>query len=130
MKWIKRGLIFTANGFAEWAVQGAMIPTPVPADNELLRIYLTFLDEEGIGRPGFVEVSSAHVSEVVSVHQQPILDVGRPGTFDESGVFEHTVIHPKSWADSWSSKSQSLSTCLFGTISTCPGLYGYLLTIA
>lgn len=63
-----------------------MIPTPVRRDDKTIRVFVTFCDADGIGRPGYVDVSAHDPLEVLGVSQQPLLDLGMPGTFDENGV--------------------------------------------
>ncbi len=49
-------------------------------------------DEKGIGRVGFVDVSGSDPSRILGVSDEPCLDVGLPGTFDENGVLPTSVI--------------------------------------
>lgn len=69
-----------------WAKTHAMIPTPVRFNAQVIRVYVTFCDAKGIGRPGFVDVAAANPTQVLAVSQQPLLEMGKPGTFDENGV--------------------------------------------
>jgi hypothetical protein len=69
-----------------------MIPTPVRLDERVLRVYVTFCDDRGIGRPGYVDVSAADPLRVLGVSQRPLLDLGRPGTFDENGLLTCSVL--------------------------------------
>jgi hypothetical protein len=69
-----------------------MIPTPVLADAETLRIYVTMCDASGVGRPGYVDVDARNPVSVRQVSAEPLLDVGRPGTFDENGVAVCSVV--------------------------------------
>ena len=45
------------------------------------------MDRAGISRIGYVDVSAADPSRILAISQQPVLDLGRPGTFDDNGVF-------------------------------------------
>lgn len=92
MKWIKRGLIFNANNLADWAIEGAMIPTPVVLNNDTIRVFLTFLDRNGIGRTGFVDLDRYDLLKIKNVSKKPIFDIGEPGTFDENGVLTCSVV--------------------------------------
>jgi hypothetical protein len=64
-----------------------MAPAAVELDDKRLRIYVGCWDEAGISRIGFIDVSSDDPQKVISVSSEPILNIGRDGTFDENGVF-------------------------------------------
>jgi predicted GH43/DUF377 family glycosyl hydrolase len=92
LKWEKKGLIFTANRNSDWMQSHAMIPTIDKISEETLRIYLTFCDARGIGRIGFVEVDATNPSRILRMSDKPVLDTGLPGTFDESGVLQTSIV--------------------------------------
>ena len=69
-----------------WARHHAFPPTPLALDDELLRVYVAFCDEDMVGRVGYVDVLLERPSEVVRVSGRPVLDVGAPGAFDDNGV--------------------------------------------
>jgi len=91
MKWIKRGLIFNCDNCNDWAVSGAMLPIPIHLNEKTIRVFLTFLDRKGIGRPGFVDLNKNKLSEVQNISQLPIFNIGEPGTFDENGCLTCSV---------------------------------------
>ena len=92
MRWKKLGLVYGPDGGLPWAKSHAMIPTPVRMNDRVVRVFVTFCDAKGIGRPGYVDVSASNPMEVLSVSQQPLLDIGKPGTFDENGLLTCSVI--------------------------------------
>lgn len=92
MKWVKKGLIYVADGSFGWVKSHAMIPTPEMISEDVIRIYLTFCDEKGIGRIGYIDVSSDNPSNILEVSENPLIDIGRPGTFDENGVLVCSVV--------------------------------------
>jgi hypothetical protein len=92
MRWRKLGLVYGPDGALDWAKSHAMIPTPVRISQDVIRVFVTFCDAEGIGRPGYVDVSAENPLHVLGVSQQPLLDLGRPGTFDENGVLACSVV--------------------------------------
>lgn len=93
MKWIKQGLIYVPTGERSWAKTHAMIPTPEVINDEVIRIYLTFCDDSGIGRVGYVEVDANAPDKILSVSSEPVLGIGIPGTFDENGVLQCSVVN-------------------------------------
>jgi len=83
--WTKKGLIFNSNNNHNWMNNGAMIPCPIHLNNKTIRVFLTFLDKEGIGRTGYVDLKKDNLSEVINISKAPVFDIGKPGTFDENG---------------------------------------------
>jgi hypothetical protein len=92
MSWRKRGIVFCPDGSSSWAKTHAMIPTPVLISPDCLRVYVTFCDANGIGRPGYVDVSPDDPMHVLRISKEPLLDLGVPGTFDENGVLACSVV--------------------------------------
>jgi hypothetical protein len=92
MIWEKKGLVFNSHNFSDWAVDGAMIPTPIFYSGGIIRVFLTFLDKYGLGRTGFVDLDRRNLNNVLRVSQKPIFDIGKPGTFDENGCLTCSVV--------------------------------------
>ncbi|MBT8565429.1 hypothetical protein G6709_03890 [Polynucleobacter paneuropaeus] len=91
MLWDKKGLIFSPNGTLGWQNQFAMLPTPLLVDNDRLRIFLGFCDENMVGRIGYVDVQPDNPSNVISVSPRPVLDIGEPSSFDDHGVVPTSI---------------------------------------
>lgn len=92
MKWQKKGLIYGPDGSSMWARHSALQPTAVVLNDEVIRVYCGFRDDSGIGRAGYVDVDGLDPSRVLGVSAEPVLDIGRPGTFDENGVIPCAVV--------------------------------------
>jgi len=92
MRWEKRGLIYVPDGSRPWARSHAFPPTPHLRDDGILRIYVSFCDEDMVGRVGFVDVEANDPSQVLRVAQDPVLDIGTDGSFDENGVLPLSVV--------------------------------------
>jgi hypothetical protein len=86
MRWKKLGLVYGPDGSMPWAKSHAMIPTPIRLNDEVIRVFVTFCDALGIGRPGYVDVSAHDPLNVLGISQKPLLELGKPGTFDENGL--------------------------------------------
>ncbi|RJX19164.1 MAG: hypothetical protein C4575_09130 [Desulforudis sp.] len=69
-----------------------MIPTPIVIGDNAIRVYLSFSDESGVGRIGFVEVEANNPKKILEVSKDPVLDIGIPGTFDDNGVLPSCLI--------------------------------------
>ncbi len=92
MRWRKLGLVYVAQGEQSWAVSHAYIPTAWLLDESTIRVYVAFLDADRVGRVGYVDVRAQDPREVLAVSQDPVLDVGCPGAFDEAGVTPMCVL--------------------------------------
>ena len=86
MRWRKLGLVYTPPGDRTWARQYAHLPTPVVWDDRTIRVYFAGLDAEKYGRVGYVDVDATDPTRVLAESPEPVLDLGPPGTFDDSGV--------------------------------------------
>jgi predicted GH43/DUF377 family glycosyl hydrolase len=92
MKWRTLGLLYVPDGRQAWARTHAMLPTPLMVSPEVVRIYLAHLDERSVGRIGYVDVALSDPTRPIAVSQEPILDIGEPGTFDDNGVVPSCVV--------------------------------------
>lgn len=92
MPWIKRGLVFRTEGKLSWAADSALTPTPILINEEVIRVYAGFRDNEGVSRIGFVDVDPSNPARVLRVAERPVLDIGLPGTFDDNGVILGDVV--------------------------------------
>jgi hypothetical protein len=91
MRWRKLGLVYGPDGSSPWAHSHAMIPTPVLLNESVIRVFVTFCDSKGIGRPGYVDLQAKNPLHVLGVSKQPLLNLGKPGTFDENGLLTCSV---------------------------------------
>ena len=57
MRWRKLGRIYCAEGSSRWARSHAFLPTPMLLTDRI-RVYVAFLDEEKVGRVGYVELAT------------------------------------------------------------------------
>jgi predicted GH43/DUF377 family glycosyl hydrolase len=92
MRWRKLGLVYCPGGGRPWARQYAHLPTPVPLDEHTLRVYFAALDADRFGRIGFVDLDARDPTRVRAVSAEPVLDLGPPGAFDDSGVNPSCVV--------------------------------------
>jgi len=69
-----------------------MVPTPVQLSNGDLKLFFTSLDENGRGRPFSCQLNPKNPSQITSYDEKPILELGDPGTFDDSGIVVTSVI--------------------------------------
>jgi hypothetical protein len=92
MNWLKHGLVWTANGHKAWAQTHGMGPTPYRLNEDVIRVFITCLDDQGRGRPGYVDVDATDPTRILAISQDPVLDLGIPGTFDDNGVMAISIV--------------------------------------
>lgn len=85
MRWRKGGHIYAPTGERWWARSYATMPMAEPR-GDVLRVYFAGLDEERRGRIGYVDVDARDPSRILAESPEPVLDLGAPGLFDDSGV--------------------------------------------
>lgn len=90
--WIKKGKIFEASGQHGWMHSHAQVPTVWQKDPETLRIFFATRPEPGLSMTTFIDVSAHDPREVLYVHDRPILELGKAGTFDEHGIMPSCVV--------------------------------------
>lgn len=95
MKWKRLGIVWSPDGSSKWAKSHAMGPTPYPLNSETLRIFITCLDANGRGRVGYVDVSASDPCRILKVCDEPVLDLGDSGCFDDNGVMALSVVEPE-----------------------------------
>lgn len=91
MRWEKKGRVYAPDGASAWARHSALQPTPI-LRGDVIRIFVGLRDDEGVSRIGWVDVDAAYPSKVLAVSQEPSLDIGLPGAFDENGVVPCAVV--------------------------------------
>jgi predicted GH43/DUF377 family glycosyl hydrolase len=92
MRWAKKGLVYAPDGRLGWARKYAFPPTPYLLDERTVRMYVAFCDENTVGRVGYVELNLEDPGTVLRVSERPVLDIGRPGAFDENGVLPTCIV--------------------------------------
>lgn len=86
MKWEKLGLIFSDIPGQQWWQSHTLAPTPILLANGLIRVFVGARDDKGISRITFVDLDPERGLQPVYRHHAPVLDIGKPGTFDDNGV--------------------------------------------
>lgn len=92
MKWEKLGIIFKPDNNLVFGKTHASIPTPVQLDKNTIRVYFNSQDVQGISRPYFIDVSSNNPFNILKISKKPLLDIGKPGSFDDNGVMVTSVV--------------------------------------
>lgn len=95
MNWEKRGLVYCPDGSIDWMNNSVLTPQPFILNNDVIRIYASFRDKEGIGRIGYIDVESKNPSNIIKISEKPVLDIGQDGCFDDNGVILGDVLRIK-----------------------------------
>jgi hypothetical protein len=85
MRWHKQGNIFDPRRHADWAGTHAQVPTVLVKD-QVLRIYYADRDRSGRSYTTYLDVDRGDPARVVYTHKQPLMALGKPGTFDDEGM--------------------------------------------
>ncbi len=92
MIWRKLGMIFDVRRHnITWIKSHAMLPTPLLME-DVIRIFYTARDENGCSRITYADLDRKDPTRVVYAHDLPLLDLGRLGTFDDSGTLATCAI--------------------------------------
>lgn len=86
MHWHKQGLVYACHGRFGWNRTHAAVPVVDVVGERVWRIYYASRDEQNRSRIGYVEVEAGNPSNILYEHAEPILPLGRPGTFDDCGI--------------------------------------------
>ncbi|KAA3621339.1 MAG: hypothetical protein DWP94_10630 [Flavobacterium sp.] len=91
--WIKKGCIYKVDGSKLWNKTHSQVPVVDIISSNRLRIYYATRDEDGRSGTSFIEVNSENPQQIEYVHDSLILELGKPGTFDDSGIMPTCIIN-------------------------------------
>lgn len=90
MKWIKKGLIFKANGEYGWINSHAQVPK-VLVKEDLLRVYFSPRPVPRESCIAMMDLDIDNPSHIRKIYEKPVLEHGEKGEFDEHGVMPQWV---------------------------------------
>lgn len=93
--WNKQGLIFNVGGDDWWNKTHVQCPILNIHNDKEWRIYYATRDFEGKSRISYILVEPGNPKKILYVHDKPILELGNPGTFDDSGQMPTSIVHYK-----------------------------------
>ena len=85
--WTKLGRVAACRALRPWWVSHAMAPAPVVLADGRVRVFLGGWSETGIARIGWIDLAGDDPLEVLGYSEEPVVDLGSPGCFDDNGVF-------------------------------------------
>lgn len=83
--WTRRSVIFAPGDGHRWWRTHAQTPTPLVLSPTHWRIYFSARNEKNQGQIVFVDVNPQDNMRVFNFHDEPLLELGKPGTFDTAG---------------------------------------------
>ena len=93
MTWRKKGLVYAPKGDLWWARNYALLPTAEVIDDHVIRVYFASLDDNQYGRIGYVDLDADEPKRILFETQEPVLDLGELGAFDDSGVTPSCILN-------------------------------------
>ena len=91
MKWQKHGMIFAPNGAGGWMKGHAQVPTPLVCEG-FIRVYFASRPEPRVSLTTFVDLGTDDPGKILRLQLVPILELGKPGAFDEHGIMPSCAV--------------------------------------
>jgi hypothetical protein len=85
INWEKKGLIYCPDGEGYFKTHAAR-PVPYRLNEETIRLFFSSRDADDRMLPTFIDLEAQDPSKILQVRDSPLLELGPPGTFDDSGV--------------------------------------------
>lgn len=95
MQWNKLGLVYKTSTNLSWANHGSMTPTPILMNEETIRVYYGGRDKKGISRISYVDLDANDPTRIIKINNNPVIDLGEEGMFDDNGMILGDVISNK-----------------------------------
>lgn len=87
------GLIFRPDNNYEWMATHANLPVPDKVSDNVLRIYFSTRSKQIKSVTTFIDVEADNPSNIIHVHDRPVLAAGKLGTFDDGGVGPFCILN-------------------------------------
>lgn len=91
MEWKKLGKVFQVNGEGGWMHSHAQIPAALVLEDRI-RVYFATRPQRNLSLTTFVDVDRNDPTKVIALNEQPVLQPGPAGAFDEHGIMPSCVI--------------------------------------
>lgn len=89
--WHKKGLVFSPARGGGWMKSHAQVPTPLLCADRI-RVYFSSRPEPTVSLTSFVDLDKSDPAKILRVHEDSILPLGKPGTFDEHGIMPSCAV--------------------------------------
>lgn len=92
MNWQKQGLIFEADKHYEWMASHVQVPIVEKNSNDNLQIYFGTRNHHNQTVTASIHVDAKNFKSILYIHERPVLSIGKPGSFDDSGAMPSWII--------------------------------------
>jgi len=91
ISWKKMGLIYCPDGEGFFKTHATRpIPFRLPDGN--LRIFFSSRSDEDMPYPTYIDIDVTNPQRVLGINREPMLQLGRTGTFDDSGITPVSIL--------------------------------------
>lgn len=97
VRWVKCGQIFRPSGQGFFKTH-ATRPIPYLRKNGKLRIFFSSRCADDMPYPTFIDVEPENPKHIVAINEEPMMLLGRPGTFDDSGITPVSILRRDNYA--------------------------------
>lgn len=94
IRWEKQGLVYSPNHEGGWMHSHGQIPTAFCMQDRI-RVFFASRPRQDLSLPALLDLDPLHPTRILSVHPDPLMEVGVPGSFDQHGVMPSCVIEEK-----------------------------------
>lgn len=92
--WSKQGLIYSPlQNKSDWITHSQLPVVDYCCENNTFKIYFSNRDKENRSLPAYIIVSADDPKVIHEVANQPILNLGNLGTFDDCGVMPSSIVN-------------------------------------
>jgi hypothetical protein len=88
----KLGLVFSPNKLLSWQQSHIQNPNPVQLSDHVFRVFFASRDASNVVRPGYFNLDLNNPLAEKNLSQNPLLDVGELGAFDDCGGMPHSIL--------------------------------------
>ncbi len=88
----KLGKVFCPDGTVPLMNSHAAIPFAESVNQKILRVYFSSRDSEGKSRPFSAFTDSSDPTNVLRIDEEPMLPLGKLGTFDDCGIMPSSLV--------------------------------------
>jgi hypothetical protein len=90
-QWRKIGRIFNLETSNKRSTTHTQVPAAL-VKKDIVRVYFAARNLEGRSYPGYVDLARDNLSQIIKAQEDPIMQYGKPGTFDDEGIMPACVL--------------------------------------
>lgn len=87
--WKKKGLIYSCDFYGTGYAQDAFIDI---LDDKTWRIYYSTRTKDVVSLPYFIDVEAGNPLNILHIHDKPLFEPGKIGTFDDNGITMTSIV--------------------------------------